>query len=172
MRHALGSLAAAALAVGILAWPAGPVHANGPWAHDPNVTVFTPTPRAPAAEEPLIAAPPVIVVNVVVGGRSIESGHFAGLLADVRKHRRHVKHGRHHSRRSIGHSGGKWAFAFSRGFRANWSFGTSRGFHSKASFGHGGSFKKGKSLHSSRGFGTARSFSTGRGDFGGGHGLR
>jgi hypothetical protein len=29
MRHALRSLAAAAIAAGILAWPASPVHANG-----------------------------------------------------------------------------------------------------------------------------------------------
>ena len=171
MRHALGSLAAAALVAGMAAWPASPAHANGPWVNDPNVTVFTPTPRVPA-DEPEIDAPPVIVVNVVVNGRSFDRSDHTGLLFDVGKHRKHFKRGKHRSRHSIGHSRGKWAFAFSRGFRANWSFGTSRGFHSKASFGLGRSFKSGKSLNSSRGFGPAKSFSTGRGDFGGGHGLR
>jgi hypothetical protein len=56
MRHALRSLAAAALtigimAAGILAWPASPVHANGTvpstlstFENHPDVRVFAPTP--------------------------------------------------------------------------------------------------------------------------------
>jgi hypothetical protein len=46
MRQHLRTLAAAAVAAAILAWPASPVHANGSssFQNHPDVRVFAPTP--------------------------------------------------------------------------------------------------------------------------------
>jgi len=91
MRHALGSLAAAALAAGILAWLAGPVLANSTLVHDPNVRVFTPTPLAHGIEGGESTAPqPVVqkvVVHVLVDALALNRAYRAALAWEYRRDR-------------------------------------------------------------------------------------
>lgn len=95
MRHALGSLAAAVLATGILASPAGPASANGTFANHPDVRMFTPTPLPPLPHAPQVAvAQPVkVVVNVLVGGFALDPVYRAALAWEYRKDRIHRSFG-------------------------------------------------------------------------------
>ena len=163
MQHALASLAAAALAAGMLVWLSGPLHANGPvhtndqFVNDPNVRLFTPTPRIREPHEPETAAPqPTVVVHVVVDAAAHGLTHYVALPGTLRKDRK---------RRGFGKRGFRadWSFGATRGFKTDWSFGTSRGFKGGKSLHGGRGFKGGKSLHGSRGFKGGRSLRSGRG---------
>jgi hypothetical protein len=192
MQHALGSLAAATLAAGMLAWLAGPLHANGPvhtndqFVNDPNVRVFTPTPRIREPHEP-VTAPTTVVVHVVTDGAQVLDQDYATLgLGIVRNDRfgpEIVRKDR--TRRGFGKRGFRadWSFGTTHGFRADWLFGTSRGFKGGKSLHGSRGFKGGKSLHGSRGFKGGRSVRggrslrsgrsfTSRGGFGGGRAGR
>jgi hypothetical protein len=96
MRHALGSLAAAVLAAGILASPAGPVHANGSFANHPDVRMFTPTPlvRDTMPIEPVAAQPVEVVVHVVFDALALDRAYREALAWEYRKDR---------IRRALGH---------------------------------------------------------------------
>jgi hypothetical protein len=170
MQHALGSLAAAALAAVMLAWHSGPLHANGPvpthdqFVNDPNVRLFTPTPRVREPHEPVTAAPqPTVVVHVLVDARAHGLTHYVTLPGIVRKD---------HTRRGFAKRGFRtdWSFGATRGFKTNWSFGTSRGFKGGKSLHGSRGFKGGKSFRGGRGFSSGKSF-TSRGGFGGWRGM-
>ena len=87
MRHALGSLAAAALAAGIIVWSAGPVHANGSLANHPDVRVFTPTPLARDAVpiEPAVAQPVTVTVHVLLDALALNRAYREALRWEYRK---------------------------------------------------------------------------------------
>jgi hypothetical protein len=87
MRHALGSLAAAALAAGILASPAGPVHANSSFANHPDVRIFTPTPlvRATMPIEPAAAQPVKVTVHVLLDALALDRDYREALRWEYRK---------------------------------------------------------------------------------------
>lgn len=89
MRHALGGLAAAALTAGILAWPAGPVHANGTFANHPDIRMFTPTPvtHAIAARQPAAVQPVEVVVHVLLDALALDRDYRAALAWEYRKDR-------------------------------------------------------------------------------------
>lgn len=98
MRHALRSLAAAALATGILvtgilAWPASPVHANGAVSFDnhPDVRVFAPTPRVHDAvvREPVAAPPVKVTVNVHLDALALDWRYHRAVAWGHRKYRIH-----------------------------------------------------------------------------------
>ena len=87
MRHALGSLAAAALAAGILASPAGPVHANGSFANHPDVRIFTPTPlpRDAVPLAPVAAQPVKVTVHVLLDALALDRAYREALRWEYRK---------------------------------------------------------------------------------------
>ena len=91
MRIALGSLAAAVLAAGILASPAAPAFANGSLTNHPDVRIFTPTPLAhrPMAPQVAVAQPVQVVVNVAVGGFALDPYYRRALAWEYRKDRIH-----------------------------------------------------------------------------------
>jgi hypothetical protein len=89
MRIALGSLAAAVLAAGILVLPAGPASANGTLSNHPDVRIFTPTPLPPRPVAPqlAVAQPIKVVVNVAVGGFAPDPFYRRALAWDYRRDR-------------------------------------------------------------------------------------
>lgn len=89
MRHAVGGLAAAALAASILVWPAGPVHANGTFVNHPDVRIFTPTPLAhdSAAPAPVVVQPVEVVVHVLLDALALDRGYRRALAREHRKDR-------------------------------------------------------------------------------------
>ena len=91
MRHALGSLAAAVLAGCILAWPAGPAHANGTLANHPDVRIFAPTPLVhdPVAMQPAAGQPVEVVVHVLLDALALDPVYRAALAWEYRKDRIH-----------------------------------------------------------------------------------
>ncbi len=95
MRHALRSLAAAAIAAGILAWPASPVHANGTvsstFENHPDVRVFTPTPLVHDVEalEPAHAPPVKVVVRVNLDALALDWRYHRAVAWAHRKYRIH-----------------------------------------------------------------------------------
>ena len=91
MRIALGSLAAAILATGILALPAAAALANGTLSNHPDIRVFTPTPHPPRPPAPQVAvAQPIqVVVNVAVGGFALDPYYRRALAWEYRKDRIH-----------------------------------------------------------------------------------
>jgi hypothetical protein len=98
MRHALGSLAAAAMAAAFLVSPAAPAHANGTvdtFDHHPDVRVFTPTPLPPPAEAHEPAVQPVkVVVRVAFDALALDRGYRRALAWEYRKD---------HIHRALGH---------------------------------------------------------------------
>jgi transposase InsO family protein len=94
MRHALGSLAAAALAAGILASPAAPAYANGAvqtFENHPDVRMFTPTPliHDSDATEPAAPAPVKVVVHVLLDALALDRTYREALAWEYRKDRIH-----------------------------------------------------------------------------------
>ena len=96
MRDALGSLAAAVLAAGLLISPAGPAQANGMFTNHPDVQMFTPTPllHEPRAPEPVAAQPVKVVVHVLLDALALDPVYRAALAWEYRKDR---------IRRALGH---------------------------------------------------------------------
>jgi hypothetical protein len=100
MRHALRTLAAAAVAAGILAWPASPAHANGTvqttFENHPDVRVFAPTPLVHDIDvmEPAAAPPVKVVVHVFLDALALDWRYRRALAWEYRKDRIH---------RAIGH---------------------------------------------------------------------
>jgi len=95
MRHALRSLAAAAVAAGILAWPASPVHANGTvpstFQNHPDVRVFTPTPivHDTVVTAPVAAPPVKVAVHVYLGALALDWRYHRAVAWAHRKYRIH-----------------------------------------------------------------------------------
>jgi hypothetical protein len=96
MRQHLRTLAAAAVAAGVLAWPASPVHANGTvsstFETHPDVRVFAPTARIhdTVVSEP-VAAPPVnVVVHVHLDALALDWRYRRALAWEYRKDRIHA----------------------------------------------------------------------------------
>jgi hypothetical protein len=93
MRQHLRSLAAAAIAVGILAWPASPVYANGAvsstFQNHPDVRVFTPTPLVHHAGvmEPAPAPLVKVVVHVHLDALALDWRYRRALAWEYRKDR-------------------------------------------------------------------------------------
>ena len=91
MRHALRSLAAAAVAAGILAWPASPANANGTarsiFQNHPDVRVFAPTPLVyePHVVEPAAAPPVKVVVHVRLDALALDWRYRRALAWEYRK---------------------------------------------------------------------------------------
>jgi phosphoglycerate dehydrogenase-like enzyme len=86
MRHALDSLAAAVLAAALLVWPVGPLHANGPLVHHPDVTMYTPTPHVAAVEPPQPVVHKV-VVKVLVDALALDRAYRRAVAWEYRKDR-------------------------------------------------------------------------------------
>lgn len=86
MRHAPGSLAAAALAAGII-WAAGPVHANGSFANHPDVRIFTPTPLPHEAVpvEAAVVRPVEVTVHVFLDALALDRDYREALRWEYRK---------------------------------------------------------------------------------------
>jgi hypothetical protein len=100
MRHALRSLTAAALtigimAAGILAWPANPAHANGTvpstFENHPDVRVFAPTPRVHDTDvvEPVAAPPVKVKVHVYLDALALDWRYHRAVAWAHRKYRIH-----------------------------------------------------------------------------------
>jgi hypothetical protein len=91
MRNALGCLAAAILAAGVLALPAGPASANGTLSNHPDVRIFTPTPLAarPPAPQIAVTQPVKVVVNIAAGGFALDPYYRRALAWEYRKDRIH-----------------------------------------------------------------------------------
>jgi hypothetical protein len=95
MRHALRSLAAAAVAAGILAWPTSPVHANGTvsstFENHSDVRVFAPTPRIhdTVVREPAPAPPVKVVVRVYLDALALDWRYHRAVAWAHRKYRIH-----------------------------------------------------------------------------------
>lgn len=95
MRHALRSLAAAAVAAGILAWPTSPVQANGTapssFQNHPDVRVFAPTPLVHPADvvEPVAARPVKVVVNVFLDALALDWRYHRAVAWAHREYRIH-----------------------------------------------------------------------------------
>ena len=95
MRHALRSLAAAAVAAGILAWPANPAHANGTvpstFENHPDVRVFAPTPLVQDTDvvEAAVARPVKVVVRVTLDALALDWRYRRALEWEYRKDRIH-----------------------------------------------------------------------------------
>ena len=91
MRHALRSLAAAAVAAGILAWPTVPAHANGTvpstFQNHPDVRVFAPTPRVHDTHVvEHVAAPRVkVAVHVFLDALALDWRYRRALAWEYRK---------------------------------------------------------------------------------------
>ena len=86
MRKAVGSLAAAGLAAGLMAAIAGPAQANGSFDNHPDVRLFHPTPLPPPSDE---AHPPVVVYEVfqtvLVDALALDRGYRLALAHELRK---------------------------------------------------------------------------------------
>ena len=95
MRQHLRSLAAAAVAAGILAWPASPVHANGTvsstFQNHPDVRVFAPAPRVhdTVVREPVAAPPVKVVVRVTLDALALDWRYHRAVAWAHRKYRIH-----------------------------------------------------------------------------------
>ena len=94
MRHALRGLAAVALAAGFLAWPAGPLHANGvtgTFETHAGVRMFTPTPLAHDvhAVERAPERPVKVVVKVHIDALALDRRYRRALAWEYRKDRIH-----------------------------------------------------------------------------------
>jgi hypothetical protein len=93
MRHALRSLAAAAVAAAILAWPADPVHANGTgpstFQNHPDVQVFAPTPLVHETVEPVAAPPVKVAVKVYLDALALDWRYHRAVAWAHRKYRIH-----------------------------------------------------------------------------------
>ena len=95
MRHALRSLSAAALTIGILAWPASLVHANGTFSstfqNHPDVRMFAPTPlvRETHVMEPAAAPPVKVVVKVNLDALALDWRYHRAVAWAHRQYRIH-----------------------------------------------------------------------------------